>query len=217
MNLIVEFAHWFFGRIGDAILPDTPRPTMPTETNPLVAICVGHSREGDDGATSVDGTSEWTFNADLAKRISGHLSMHGIKSFIVDRYEGHGYGAATRWVAAHVEQRHASCAVELHFNAASGTATGHEWLFWGSSARSRALAGELRQAFVDEFPLQRDRGAKAKASGDRGGEFLRLTHCPAVIAEPFFGDTPGEWQFAIANRDKIAAAIAHGIQKFSES
>ena len=216
MNLFAEFASWFFGRIGDAIIPDNPRPPMPTETNPLVAICVGHSREGDNGAVSVDGTSEWTFNADLAKRIAGHLKMHGIKSFIVDKYEGHGYGAAMRWVAAHVEQQHASCAVELHFNGATGTATGHEWLYWGNSARSKELAESLRQEFRMEFPDQRDRGVKAKASGDRGGEFLRLTHCPAVICEPFFGDTPSEWQFALANRDNLAAVIAHGIQKFIE-
>lgn len=217
MNLIAEFASWFFGRIGDAVLPRIPPPAMSTETNPFIAICVGHSRSGDDGATSADGTSEWTFNADLAKRISGHLSMHGLKSFIVDKYEGYGYGEATRWVAAHVEQRHASCAVELHFNASNGGANGHEWLYWGNSSRSKALAEWLCQEFRVEFPLQKERGVKGKASGDRGAEFLRRTHCPAVICEPFFGDNPSEWEFATANRDKIAAAIAHGIQKFSES
>ena len=28
--------------------------------------------------------------------------------------------------------------------------------------------------------------------------------------------TPSEWEFALANRDNIAAAIAHGIQKAIE-
>lgn len=217
MNLFAEYARWFFGRIGDAVIPRTSPPDDMHDPSPLVALCVGHSREGDNGAEAVDGTSEWQFNADLAVRIQRHLKMHGIRSFIVDKYEGSGYGAAMRWVAAHVEKQHASCAVELHYNAATGTAQGHEWLYWSTSKRGKVLAEKLRAEFAADFPDQRDRGIKAKASGDRGAEFLRLTHCPAVIAEPFFGDNPQEWQFATANRDAIANAIAHGIQKFLET
>jgi N-acetylmuramoyl-L-alanine amidase len=56
-----------------------------------------------------------------------------------------------------------------------------------------------------------NRGIKAKVSGERGGEFLKLTHCPAVIAEPFFGDNPQEWQVASSSVSAMAEAMATGI------
>jgi N-acetylmuramoyl-L-alanine amidase len=48
-------------------------------------------------------------------------------------------------------------------------------------------------------------------TGERGGEFLKLTHCPAVIAEPFFGSNPQEWQTASSSVSAIAEAMATGI------
>jgi N-acetylmuramoyl-L-alanine amidase len=56
-----------------------------------------------------------------------------------------------------------------------------------------------------------NRGIKAKVSGERGGEFLKLTHCPAVIAEPFFGDNAQEWQTASSSVSAMAEAMATGI------
>lgn len=198
---------------------DTYQPVMNTKApaGHLVAICVGHSRDGDNGATAADGTSEWEFNSRMAVNIHNALFAQGVDSFVVAKYEGNGYGAAMRWVASHVEKRHASLAVELHFNAATGTAQGHEWLYWSDSTRSKRLADCLRDSFVDFFPLRRSRGSRPKTSGDRGAEFLRLTHCPAVICEPFFGDNPEEWGFAIANQADIAEAIAGGIIQYLKS
>ena len=180
----------------------------------LVAICVGHSRTGDNGATSADGTSEWEYNWTLANTLKQELDARQIDSFVVSDYEGHGYGAAMRWVAKHVEQKHASLAVELHFNASAGTAQGHEWLYWITSTRGQRLADSIRDSFVAVFPTRKSRGSRPKSSGDRGAEFLRLTHCPAVICEPFFGDNPEEWGFATSHREEIAESIAEGIENF---
>lgn len=177
----------------------------------LVAICVGHSRTGDNGALSADNTTEWDYNRRLASELHDALFVRKISAFIVDEYDGNGYGAAMRWVAGHVEQKHASLAVELHFNAANGSAQGHEWLYWASSTKSKKLAESVRDAFVSAFPVRKSRGARGKTSGDRGAEFLRLTHCPAIICEPFFGDNLSEWEFAKANMAGIADAIAEGI------
>ena len=183
----------------------------------LVAICIGHSRTGDNGATSADGTSEWEFNRTIGQSLKQALDARQIDSFVVDDYEGHGYGAAMRWVAKHVEQRHASIAVELHFNASAGQAQGHEWLYWITSSRGKRLADCLRDAYVAAFPIRKSRGSRPKSSGDRGAEFLRLTHCPAVIAEPFFGDNPDEWEFATTHREEIAEALAEGIEHYLTS
>lgn len=42
----------------------------------------------------------------------------------------------------------------------------------------------------------------------------RLTHCPAVICEPFFGTNHGDWLTAKAKQARIAKAMAEGIMEF---
>lgn len=216
MNLIAEFTAWAAGWIGDRF----PRrfrkkdPIAPMRTNDIIAICVGHSRRGDRGATSANGTSEWAYNNKVADMLRWKLEASGVRAFVLNKYDADSYGAAMRWVAAEVEKRHATLAVELHFNASEGQAQGHEWLHWGASKDSRALAEALCKEFATRFPARKNRGAKAKTSGDRGAEFLRLTHCPSVICEPFFGDNPNEWDFASKHTDEIAESIAAGILSY---
>jgi N-acetylmuramoyl-L-alanine amidase len=214
MNLFAAFASWLAGRIGDAVLP-TIR-TMPPET--LVALCVGHSRHingrRDGGAVSAGGVQEWEFNRDLAFEIERILREKGVQAFVLDDYRGSGYTDSMRWVASELRARKATVALELHFNAANGTARGHEWLYWGHSKRGKALADALRGAYAEAFPSAVSRGSKPRVSGDRGGEFLKLTHCPAVIAEPFFGDNPQEWQIAASGLTAIAEAMAEGLMDY---
>lgn len=215
MNLFVEFLAWAAGRIGDAVGFREPNPNPPyVTTNDIIGICVGHSRRGDQGATAVNGTTEWTYNNGLAERLRWKLESLGVRSFVLNAYDADSYGAAMRWVAGELEKRHATLAVELHFNSATGTAQGHEWLYWATSKNSHDLAESISKEFSTRFPVRKSRGAKGKVSGDRGAEFLRLTHCPAVICEPFFGGNPDEWQFASTHQDEIAEAIAHGIMNY---
>ena len=214
MNTLAAYASWFFGRIGDVIFPN--HRTMPPES--LVAICVGHSRhiagKRDGGAVSAGGVSEWTFNRDLAFQIDRVLREKGVVSFVIDDYKGNGYTDSMRWLASEIKAKGATLAVELHFNAASGTAKGHEWLFFQTSKEGKRLASALRGAYEEAFPLSANRGIKAKVSGERGGEFLKLTHCPAVICEPFFGDNPAEWQTASSSVSAMAEAMATGITDY---
>lgn len=181
----------------------------------MVAICVGHSRKingnVEGGAVSVDGTKEWDYNRELANMIHHHLRNAGIMCFVEQQYEGTGYTDSMRWLASYLDSRDTKLAIELHFNASSGGARGHEWLHWGSSIRSQTVAESIHQEFTKAFPLQKNRGVKAKSASDRGAEFLRLTKCPAVICEPFFGDNTEDWSFAIEHKRDIARAIARGV------
>ncbi len=185
---------------------------------PLVAICVGHSRfiggKRDGGAVSAGDVSEWTYNRELALWIQQLLVARGIDAFVEDKYEGNGYTDSMRWLASYLKGRQATLAVELHFNAATGSARGHEWLYWGASSKSRELAGHLSLSFAEAVPEIPARGIKPRTSADRGGEFLRLTHCPAVICEPFFGDNAKDWDIAVTRKKTIAKAIAKGISDF---
>jgi N-acetylmuramoyl-L-alanine amidase len=180
-----------------------------------IALCVGHSRKIDGrtegGAVSHDGKSnEWHYNLPLAIRIRLYLREHGIRASIISEYQGKGYSAAQRWLAGHLATLGVRLALELHVNSAGPTATGHEWLHWHSSTRGRAFAGHLDHAFRDAFPTLKARGLKPKTPADRGAEFLRLTHCPAVIGEPGFGSNAGDWQL-LANQEAVARAYTAGI------
>lgn len=186
---------------------------------PLIALCVGHSRKiaglAEGGAVTHDGTmNEWRWNTGMAELIAKHLHAHSVRSVIVSEYEGAGYGAAMRWLASHLKGLGVTAAIELHFNSADNeNATGHEWLYWHRSKAGERLAQFLEQEMNLTGTGIKSRGAKPIHEG-RGAEFLRLTHCPAVIAEPFFGSNPRDWKAARLFRPNIARAIAEGILEF---
>tara|TARA_B100000579_G_C22711882_1_gene794983 strand:- start:870 stop:1100 length:231 start_codon:yes stop_codon:yes gene_type:complete len=69
----------------------------------------------------------------------------------------------------------------------------------------------------DTFPLFTSRGIKFRRKGHRGAGFLRLTHCPAVIAEPFFGSCKDpDWDLAVNHKEGIAKSIAGGISLYKD-
>ena len=176
-----------------------------------IGICVGHSRRGDSGAESVDSVSEWTYNSEVARELDIELERRGIDASIVDDYRRSSYSSAIRNCAQILKDDGVTHAIELHFNSAGPSAHGHEWLHWGGSRGGQALAKALERSFSIAFPSTRSRGLKAKKSGDRGSLFLRSTHCPAIIAEPFFGSSQSDWRtFRNAQRE-VARAIAAGI------
>jgi hypothetical protein len=181
----------------------------------MIALCVGHSREinwrPEGGAFSVGGESEHAYWSSLAPIIAQALLP--VDSCIVMRYEGIGYGGATRWLAGRLREVGATAAIELHFNSfGDERKEGHEWLCWYASARGIDLAQSMRESYGAAFPTMKDRGIKLRFPADRGAEFLRLTHCPAVIAEPFFGSNYSDFAFAHENRERIAVAMAAGIR-----
>lgn len=186
---------------------------------PLVALCVGHSRKihghPEGGAVSVGGVSEWTYNRELAAMVQELLAKARVKSRVYDAYQGSGYGSAQQWLASNLRLDGATLAVELHFNAAdSPAATGHEWLYWATSKNGQRLAECLSAEMCLGVPQLKTRGIKPKTASDRGAEFLKGTHCPAVIAEPFFGSNPADWQTSVDRKQSIARAIACGILEY---
>jgi N-acetylmuramoyl-L-alanine amidase len=188
-----------------------------------IALCIGHSRfigeRRDGGAVAADGkTNEWTFNRFLASLIAEFLhDQHGLNSVIIDAYQGTSYSKAMRWLAAELKEiGGVALAVELHFNAANGKAGGHEWLHWHNSKHATLAAMELHMAVSQALPALKCRGLKPIGASDRGGEFLRLTHCPSVICEPFFGDNPQDWALANGAKESLAIALAAGLAAASK-
>jgi len=182
----------------------------------MIAICIGHSRKisgrYDGGAYSVPlKISERDFNLKVATELQKILADRKISSKIFSDYAGSGYGTAMFNVANQVRMARATFAIELHFNSASPEASGHEWLYWHSSLLGRRIAQKFNDEFSKVFPKIKARGLKSIMKQDRGGKFLELTHCPAVILEPFFGSNAQDC--AKINPDQLAVAYANAIEK----
>jgi N-acetylmuramoyl-L-alanine amidase len=158
-----------------------------------VSICVGHSREGDNGAVSVSGRSEWNYNEPIAEMLAAMLRSAGVKVHVHDSYPGIDYPVSMKALSNALNVESPDCAIELHFNSASPNARGFEYLFWETSAKGRKLAQAFQSAHRERFPNQRDRGIKSIGFGQRGSLFLRLPNCPCLICEPFFGSSQDDW------------------------
>tara|TARA_R100001509_G_scaffold164176_1_gene140815 strand:+ start:545 stop:1246 length:702 start_codon:yes stop_codon:yes gene_type:complete len=159
-----------------------------------VSICVGHSREGDNGAVSVSGESEWNYNEPVAEILAGILRRAGVKVYVHDMYPGKDYSTAMSLLSRALDVENPDCAIELHFNSATPNARGFEYLFWEMSAKGRKLAQAFQLEHHKRFPNDRDRGVKSIGFGQNGSLFLRLPNCPCVICEPFFGSSEDDWK-----------------------
>lgn len=180
-----------------------------------IALCVGHSRRGDrTGAINTSSVSEYAFNRHLARLTAAILRERGHDPLVVDDYTKQGYSAAMCWLADAVKDFGADVAVEFHFNSAGPFATGHEWLYWHTSVRGAVLAKCFDKCFRKAFPQAKARGAKPADDEDRGGGFLRRTHCPAVICEPFFGSNKEETDHYTKRSALVAQTYADALDRY---
>ena len=179
-----------------------------------VAIVVGHSRQGDKGAYSVGGVSEWDFNNDIADLIAANLAAcHcDIQPRVWDEIPKDTYGGAMTWLGEELEIWGADVAIELHFNSASETAQGYEYIYSGSD-KGRDLAQHMLDAmdrFGSPFP---NRGIKTPVNG-RGSGFLNCSSAISCILEPFFGSNYEEWQHWSTRKSVLSDLAASGVREY---
>lgn len=155
--------------------------------------------------------TEWHYNAEVARLLDIALERRGIDAIIVDDYERTAYGSAIRRCAQILRGEGVTHALELHFNSAGPSATGAEWLHWHSSSGGKRLAEAVRAGYRSVWPDMADRGTKGRNRGQRGSTFLRLTHCPAIICEPFFGSNEDDWWRFSNAQERLAHAYAEGL------
>jgi N-acetylmuramoyl-L-alanine amidase len=147
--------------------------------------------------------------------IVDELGERAIDTVEISKYNGASYGSAQRWLAKTLKDYGATLAIELHFNSSDDPkANGHEWLYWSSSSKGKALAKSIHDEMCLGVGEIKARGAKPSFQGDRGSEFLFGTHCPAVICEVGFGSSPKDWSLMTSKKLDIARAIAHGVMGY---
>ena len=184
-----------------------------------LGICVGHSRGGGDrgggdrGAISLWRESEWDYNSKVAAELKAELDRRGIDSFVIDDYKHAGYSSGIRHCAKLLRDQGATHCIELHFNAATPSAHGAEWIHWHNSSGGKRLAESIQAGFAQTFPTIRDRGVKTRHAGQRGSLFLRKSPVAALICEPFFGSNEGDCAEFEGKEADLALAYAEGISR----
>ena len=179
-----------------------------------VGLAVGHSRLGDQGAYTTGSyiLSEWDFNRDIVRRISSVLS---VDYKIYDQYPAKSYVGGINYLARKLVEDDIDAVIELHFNSAGPSASGHEWLYWHTSEGGKKFASILSDEMSASFPDMKARGAKPRTRNQRGSYLLRKVRPVAVIAEPFFGSNEEEWENINHNRGALVGVYARAIEKFA--
>lgn len=170
-----------------------------------IAIVVGHNARR-QGAVSVDGISEYTFNSELAHQIKEH-DPDAVGLFF--RRLGGGYSAEIDRVYREADAWGADCTIELHFNGSSSPSANGVLTLSSGTRGSLALAQEVQLRCVRVMET-RDRGVEVRTRHQRGGRSLWQGKAPAILTEPFFGSNPEDWRRANARMEYLAEAIFRG-------
>lgn len=191
-----------------------------------VVISAGHNRG--TGASAVDGTDEWCWNASVVEAMVPLLEGAGHVVHVLERDVRLGYTAAMRRLAAGMRLLGADVALELHFNSADGGAHGYEFLHWWGSAEGMRLARCVAEEHGKAFPGISARGRYGvrslwyreensdRAYSGRGGAYVYLTPCPAVICEPGFASNISDWDELKDSADEVALGYVRGVCRYLE-
>lgn len=178
-----------------------------------IALIVGHEK-AKQGASNVNGETEYSFNKKLAALIAPILLANGHEPFVVYRD-----GTTYSHLPKRVNQTQADVALSLHCNAFNTLASGSEVLHYVNSENSEKLATMIQDKVVQVLGLN-DRGlrpvdvAHQGRSGDRGGHLCKYTAMPCVIVEAFFIDNSNDLAIATENIQALAQAIAEGAMAY---
>lgn len=219
-ELIIELLSDRLGFAPPGLSDAETRPVGPlpaADCPSLIALCLGHARSGDQGAVSVGGVSEemWHRRVGMLTQVQTRLAGYGIRSIVVEQYEGNSYVEAMTWLARHLRSRGATAAVEFHFNSGPASAWGHETLYHEFSRYGVRLAEMVEARWGRDLPGPR-RGVQPRSTGQRGALFLSRTHCPAAILEPFFGSNRQDWEYFSGAPERLADSTAAGIADFAK-
>jgi len=190
-----------------------------------IAISAGHNYA--TGARAHDGTDEHTFNMLIVKHLKELLYCQGHTVHVLHRKKWLGYTSAMRDLGKQMRQLGSDLALELHFNSSAPKANGFEYLYWWGSRKGKRLAkflGQAQSAFTPEIKargggkgersLWFNKWNEGKAYSKRGGAYVYLTPCPAVICEPGFASNKADWQILKRSPQDIARSYAKGIKLY---
>lgn len=179
-----------------------------------LGIVVGHnSRAQGANAVAPISASEFEFNSALAEIMDSMAPQFGMDAKIFKRRHQGSFSREIREVYAATDAFGAGATIELHFNAFNRRARGTETLS-STSGRSMRMANAVQNLVADLYERNgvTDRGVKTRRRTDRGGLSLHVGRAPAILVEPFFGDSGRECEMVQrVGQEALAQAYLKGI------
>ena len=159
-----------------------------------VALIVGHKETSPGACNKKHGVCEYKFNDEMAIEIYDSMKINhpNIHLVIIRR-------RTYKTLPGDVNAHNPKFAISMHCNAINGNINFTETLYYHTSKRGKQLAEIVQGEMVQALGF-RDRGIKPKTVEDRGGNILRYTNMPVVIAEPFFIDNDSAFEHVIQNK-----------------
>jgi N-acetylmuramoyl-L-alanine amidase len=176
------------------------------EPKKLCALVIGHKKSSPGAGNDRAGIHEFEFNEDLAIRIEKKTQNTKIQRV---------YRRTWGELPADINGLDPHFVISLHCNAYNGRASGTEVLYYHKSKIGESIAKILQNHLVAFLGL-RDRKIQPKTSEDRGGNLLRYTKAPCVIAEPFFIDNDQDLVRARDDLEGLAGAYATAIDEIAQ-
>jgi N-acetylmuramoyl-L-alanine amidase len=177
------------------------------EPKKLCALVIGHKKNSPGAGNDRAGIHEFEFNENLAIRIEKKTQNTKIQRV---------YRRTWGELPDDINELGPDFVLSLHCNSYNGQASGTEVLYYHRSKIGKNIAKILQKHLVTFLEL-RDRGIQPKTSEDRGGNLLRYTKAPCVIAEPFFIDNDEDLAKAREDLEGLAGAYARAIDKMAQA
>lgn len=171
------------------------------------ALVIGHKKKSPGASNKNSGITEFDFNEGLAMEIEKNVADVEVQRV---------YRRTYSTLPGDINELNPDFIISLHCNAYNETASGTEVLYYHRSKKGKLIAEILNKNLVNALQLN-NRGEKPKSSEDRGGNLLKLTNAPCVIAEPFFIDNNDDLQKALDNKEALVKAYAVSILEISKT
>ena len=170
-----------------------------------IHISAGHTLNPNKGCGAVGFINESQENRILGKYIVDYLKKMGHE---VDYHEVNVGSDYINQQVKKANEKNYDVVVQIHFNSSSNeNANGTEVLY--RSSKGKVYAQRVQDKLKTMF---KDRKVKHDVN-DLGRDlgWLRLTNAPAILIETCFVSSKSDTDKYIANKEKIAKAIAEGI------
>lgn len=172
-----------------------------------IVLEIGHSFAARGAVNDYFGMSEFIYNEsivqDLKRMLLGNPDIDARIVYRVTTYLD---------LPKQINTLNPHFVISFHANAFNKTAAGSEVLYYHSSLKGKRMAEIWLRHIVETLGLP-NRGVKPKHEEDRGGHFLKYTHAPAIILEPFFIDNNLDYQTAQNNRKDLLLAYVDAVNE----
>ena len=157
-----------------------------------VAIVIGHSKNSPGTYSKYLKASEYIYNSEVA-------SYLGCVADIYNRPNARGYNTQMEKLAEELNPKGYDLVIELHFNAFNKSANGCEAVIFPGNSKTKSIGNKFCKMITEKY-VTNNRGVKEHGPTQRGGGFLSKMSAPAIILEPFFGDTEEALKFESENK-----------------